>query len=58
MNREFWLGLVLTIIGIAAYIQGLRVAYPGRALSVTAVMVGIALVAIRSFDPDEAMRET
>ncbi|MDL5361752.1 hypothetical protein [Halalkalicoccus sp. NIPERK01] len=46
MNRTLGIGLLLTAGGLAGYLVGLAAAYPGRALSVTAVMVGIAIVAV------------
>ena len=46
MERYTIIGLALFIAGIAGYVVGIYVAYPGRAFSVTAVMVGITLFAI------------
>lgn len=46
MNRELVLGVVLTAGGLAGYVLGLFVAYPGRAFAVSAVMVGVTLLAI------------
>ena len=46
MNRTRATGLVLTIGGVAGYLAGLTTPYPGRAFSVTAVMVGVTLAAI------------
>ncbi|ADJ16023.1 hypothetical protein [Halalkalicoccus jeotgali] len=48
MNRTLGLGLGLTTGGLAGYLLGIAVAYPGRSLSVTLVMIGIALAAIGS----------
>jgi len=54
MNRTMGAGVALTAGGIAAYVLGVAVAYPGRSFSVTAVMVGFTLAAIgRSTDPEE-----
>lgn len=39
-------GLVLTVLGLLGYGAGILAAYPGRAFSVTAVMLGITLLAI------------
>lgn len=47
MNRLAAAGAGLLVLGVAGYAVGLFVAYPARAFSVTAVMVGITLVAIR-----------
>lgn len=49
MNRVTAVGFVLTATGLLGYAAGAAVAYPGRSFSVTAVMVGITLIAIRSF---------
>jgi len=46
MNRIFALGAVLTGLGIAGYGLGIAIDYPGRAFSVTAVMVGVAILAV------------
>lgn len=46
MNVALATGIGLTTVGAAGYLVGLGVAYPGRAFSVSAVMVGITLVAI------------
>ena len=47
MNRLVAAGLGLVALGFLGYAAGIAVAYPGRALSVTAVMVGVTLLAIR-----------
>ena len=58
MNRIRATGLVLTVGGVAGYLVGLATPYPGRAFSVTAVMVGFTLASIgsggSSSDADEA----
>lgn len=46
MNTVLAVGGVLTVAGLAGYLIGLVAAYPGRAFSVTGVMVGVTLVAI------------
>ncbi len=46
MNRTQRVGVVLTGGGLLGYAVGLSVPYEGRAFSVTAVMVGITLLAI------------
>ena len=46
MDRTFTVGAGLTVVGVCGYAGGVFVAYPGRALSLTAVMVGITLAAI------------
>jgi hypothetical protein len=53
MNRQFGVGVVLLVGGLAGYAAGLAGPYPGRSLSVTAVMVGVTLAAIgRAVDAD------
>jgi hypothetical protein len=47
MNAAFATGLLLTALGFAGYTVGISQAYPGRGFTVTAVMVGITLVAMR-----------
>jgi len=39
-------GVSLVVVGVLGYVVGTFFAYPGRAFTVTAVMVGITLVAI------------
>lgn len=39
-------GALLTVGGVVGYVAGVVATYPGRAFSVTAVMVGITLLAI------------
>lgn len=46
MNRERAFGIALTALGVAGYAAGTVAPYPGRAFSVTAVMIGITLFAI------------
>ncbi|WP_251343004.1 hypothetical protein [Haloplanus halophilus] len=46
MDRTFPAGAVLSVAGICGYLTGVVVAYPGRAFSLTAIMVGITLAAI------------
>ena len=47
MNSAFAAGILFTAVGLAGYVLGMRLAYPGRAFAVTAIMVGITLVAMR-----------
>jgi hypothetical protein len=54
MNRTLGTGIALSLLGILAYAAGVWTPYPGRAFSVTTVMVGLTLVAIgRSGSPGE-----
>jgi hypothetical protein len=46
MDRTFAVGVGLTVVGACGYVGGILVAYPGRALSLTAIMVGITLAAV------------
>lgn len=46
MDRTFIVGAVLSVAGLCGYLVGVLVAYPGRAFSLTAIMVGITLAAI------------
>jgi hypothetical protein len=46
MDRRFLVGAGLTAVGVCGYAVGTLVAYPGRAFSLTAVMLGITLAAI------------
>lgn len=46
MNRTLLAGSVLTLAGVAGYLAGVSTPYPGRAFTVTCVMVGVTLVAI------------
>jgi hypothetical protein len=39
-------GAVLTLVGVAGYVAGVAVPYPGRAFSITAVMVGLTVLSI------------
>lgn len=46
MDRLTGLGGVCTVAGVVGYAVGVVVAYPGRSFSLTALMVGITLLAI------------
>lgn len=46
MNAVFAVGLAVSLLGVAGYAAGVVVPYPGRAFSITAVMVGVTLVAV------------
>ncbi|MGM0716659.1 MAG: hypothetical protein ACQET5_05660 [Halobacteriota archaeon] len=45
MDRNRLVGIGLSVAGLLGYVAGIFIQYPGRAFSVTALMVGIALVA-------------
>ena len=46
MDRTFTVGAGLTVVGVCGYAGGVFVAYPGRAFSLTAIMIGITLASI------------
>lgn len=46
MNRMRLGGLVLSLLSLLGYVFGIVAPYPGRSFSITALMVGITLVAI------------
>ena len=46
MDRVTGLGGLCTAAGVVGYAAGVVVAYPGRAFSLTALMLGITLLAI------------
>jgi len=50
MNATTAAGLGLTILGLAGYVVGLAVPYPGRSFSLTALMVGLTVAAIARTD--------
>lgn len=54
MNSLTGLGLGLTVGGVVGYLVGATVVYPGRAFSLTAVMVGVTLLAVGRSDATEA----
>ena len=39
-------GIVLTFAGVAGYVAGVVVPYPGRSFSLTAVMVGLTVLSV------------
>ncbi len=53
MNRTLASGLGLTVLGVVGYVIGLLAPYPGRAFSITGIMVGITLAAIANADEPE-----
>jgi len=46
MDRTFIAGAGLTVAGVCGYVVGVLVTYPGRAFSLTAIMIGITLASI------------
>lgn len=53
MNTVSALGILLTIVGAAGYLTGVAVAYPGREFSLTALMFGVAVIAVARSDVGE-----
>ncbi|WP_170083319.1 hypothetical protein [Haloarcula rubripromontorii] len=53
MNTVLALGLGLTAVGLAGYVAGVAVPYPGRAFSVTALLAGMTLLAVSRSDETE-----
>lgn len=50
MDRVAAAGTFFTVAGVVGYLVGVVAVYPGRAFSVTGVMVGLTLIAIGGFD--------
>jgi hypothetical protein len=48
MNAELAAGAALTTLGIVGYVVGVLAPYPGRAFSLSGVMVGVTLLALGS----------
>jgi len=46
MNTALAVGSALTAAGLAGYVVGVVAPYPGRAFSVTGLMIGVTLLAI------------
>jgi hypothetical protein len=40
------LGGAVAVLGMAGYVAGVAVDYPGRSFAITAVMLGVTLVAV------------
>lgn len=57
MNRTRSAGVVLTAAGVAGYLAGVATPYPGRAFTVTAVIVGITLASIGGSGVDDGGRD-
>lgn len=47
MARGTALGAGLVVAGVVGYVAGVVVTYPGREFSLTALMVGVTLIAIQ-----------
>lgn len=54
MNGRLAAGAILTGLGLLGYAAGVTVAYPGRAFSVTAVIVGVTLIGIHGSPEGDA----
>jgi len=46
MQRTRLFGGAVVALGVAGYVAGVAVDYPGRAFAITAVMLGVTLVAV------------
>lgn len=46
MSTVFALGIALTVTGLVGYVVGIAAPYPGRAFSLTLLMLGMALAAV------------
>jgi hypothetical protein len=46
MNRVLLAGTLVALLGATGYVVGVARQYPGRAFSLTAVMLGITLLAM------------
>ncbi|WP_458189250.1 hypothetical protein [Haladaptatus sp. NG-WS-4] len=53
MRRTRNIGLVVTVLGLVGYLVGVAQPYPGRAFSITGIMVGITLVTIGGVSSEE-----
>lgn len=54
VNAVGLFGWILTAVGLVGYGLGVGTPYPGRAFAITAVMAGVALVAMQpAFEADE-----
>ena len=52
MNRLLVAGLAFVALGLVGYAVGVVTAYPGRSFAVTAIMVGVTLIAVRAADAE------
>ena len=50
MNGLLAAGTGLTLLGVGGYVLGILSPYPGRAFSVTVVMIGITLIGVHNVD--------
>lgn len=53
MNRLAIAGGLSLVGGVVGYAAGIAAAYPGRSFSVTAVMIGVTLLAMRNVPGNE-----
>lgn len=52
MNRLVAAGAAFLALGLVGYAVGVSTPYPARSLSVTAIMIGITLIAVRAADDE------
>ncbi|MFB6283018.1 MAG: hypothetical protein ABEK59_03665 [Halobacteria archaeon] len=52
-------GMFLTVLGLLGYVAGVFVTYPGRAFSLTSIMLGLPLVffSFKDRNKEEAVEE-
>jgi len=46
MDRVTWLGVACTGLGLVGYLVGVLTPYPGRELTIVAVLVGVTLLSV------------
>lgn len=49
MVQTYTAGLVLTAIGLGGYVAGIQFQYPGRAFSLTAIIIGVTLMSVPNY---------
>lgn len=54
MNPATALGLAVTAVGLGGYVLGVSTAYVGRSFSITLVMIGITILAMRGVIEERA----
>lgn len=54
MVQKYTAGLVLTGIGLVGYVAGIQFQYPGRAFTITAIIVGITLLSMPKYQTGES----
>ncbi len=57
MDRTLFVGVVVTVLGVAGYAVGVVEPYPGRAFSLSGVMAGLTLVAVATGGSSPSLEE-